>query len=419
MVDLSAVPRSGRVSVASEPAYYLGMAATKCRHFNGYKPCGKIDSLKASCDVSCGHYAESGARILLIHLGALGAVVRSTALLPAIHRRYPAAHITWVTDAPADVLLREHPLVDRVIVSNHDGVMALKALEFDVAFVVDKSLKASGLLRSTSAKNVYGYVADPASGAILPMSPAAQESWELGTSDHLKFHVNRKTETQLVHEALELGTWMRDPYALHLNAAEQREVLVRREEFARDRGHAVIGFNTGCAPTIPFKKLTVEAHVELLALLQARRPENPVVLLGGREDSERNRSIAAEARSRGLMVHESSTDRGLRDGMISVAACDVVVTGDSLGMHMALGFDKAVVAWFGPTCAHEIDLYGGASVLTKAPCAPCWKRSCDKPVMCYDQVDLFEVAQAVELQLVRVKPSLQDVGARLEVGPEL
>lgn len=394
------------------------MAASECRHFNGYKPCGKIDSLKATCDSKCAHYAKSGERILLIHLGALGAVVRSTALLPAIQRRYPQAHVTWITEAPADILLKEHPLVDRVLVANHDGLVALRALEFDIAFVVDKSLKASGVLKSTSVNEVYGYVANSA-GAILPATPAARESWELGTSDHLKFHVNRKTETQLVHEALELGPWMRDPYALFLNARERREVEVRRRLFSRGNDAAVIGFNTGCAPTIPYKKLSIDAHVELLALLHSRLPMNPVVLLGGKEDTARNQAIAAKARTRGLAVLESSTDQGLRDGMISVAACDVVVTGDSLGMHMALGFEKAVVAWFGPTCAHEIDLYGGEAVLTKAPCAPCWKRSCEKPVMCYDQVDLFEMASAVESQMMRVRLSTTRVGSQLEVGPEL
>ena len=396
------------------------MAASNCRHFNGYKPCGKTDSLKDLCNPSCAHHSEAGPRILLIHLGALGAVVRSTALLPAIHRRYPKAHITWVTKAPADALLKEHPLVDRVILADHDGVTALRALAFDVAMVVDKSLKASGILRSTSAEKVYGYVANPFSGAILPATPAARESWELGTSDHLKFHVNRKTETQLVHEALELGPWMRDAYALHLGCSEKAEVLQRRREFSGDRERSIIGINTGCAATIPYKKLTIEAHVELLGILQSLCPESALVLLGGREDTKRNQAIAAKARHRGVLVKESSTGLGLRDGMISVAACDVVVTGDSLGMHMALGLDKAVVAWFGPTCAHEIDLYGGEAVLTKAPCAPCWKRSCEKPLMCYDQVDLFELAQAVKRQRLRqqqdrAKPTL----SRLEIPPEI
>ena len=47
-------------------------------------------------------------------------------------------------------------------------------------------------------------------------------------------------------------------------------------------------------------------------------------------------------------------------------ACDIVVSGDSLGMHMAIGLKKWVVAWFGPTCHQEIDLYDrGAKFLLR------------------------------------------------------
>jgi heptosyltransferase-2 len=141
------------------------------------------------------------------------------------------------------------------------------------------------------------------------------------------------------------------------------------------------------------KKLTVEGHKRLiLRLLRDRRFEGcPVVLLGGPEDTERNDQIA-----RGLPVTLSPTMRGLRDGLASVAACDVVFTGDSLGLHMAIALRKWVVAWFGPSCAQEIDLYGrGRIILSTAPCSPCWKRSCQQTLLWYDQVDLNDVVNAL------------------------
>jgi heptosyltransferase-2 len=79
-----------------------------------------------------------------------------------------------------------------------------------------------------------------------------------------------------------------------------------------------------------------------------------------------------------------------------MAAVDLVFSGDSLGMHMAIGLKKWVVAWFGPSCEQEIDLYGrGRKIMTKAPCSPCWRRVCEKPVMCYDQVDFKQAAEAL------------------------
>lgn len=357
-----------------------------------------------SCSESCSLFETSKKRILLIHLGALGAVVRSTALLPAILRKYPGAHITWVTDAPGDLLLKEHPLIDRIVKTDVDGVLSLGALIFDVALLVDKSLKSAGILNVTSAKQLLGFTVTPETGAVVPANRAANELWNIGLSNDLKFNVNRKAETQLMHEALELGPFIRDPYSLYLTAEERGESVRRHRGWSQGGWSSVIGINTGCAATIAAKKLSVDGHVRLLveAMRSSLSARTEFVLLGGKEDTLRNREIALKAEAAGINVIESATDQGLRDGMISVASCDVVVSGDSLGLHMALGFKKPVVAWFGPTCAHELDLYGGTAVLTKAACSPCWKRSCDKPVMCYEQVDFAKITQAIHAQVARL-----------------
>jgi heptosyltransferase II len=140
-----------------------------------------------------------------------------------------------------------------------------------------------------------------------------------------------------------------------------------------------------------------------------RLNENPryrVVLLGGREDTVRNQRIAY-----GLDVVQTTTDRGLHDGIVSVAACDRVVSGDSLGMHLAIGLGIWTVAWFGPTCAHEIDLYDrGVLVQTQASCSPCWKRSCDRSPMCYDLVSVDDLINGLEATEKRALdcPSPQD-----------
>jgi heptosyltransferase-2 len=367
--------------------------------------------------------------VLLVHLGALGAVVRSTSLLPAIHRKYPGAHITWVTDGPGDILLQENPLVDRVICASSDGALALSALTFDVALVIDKSLKAAGLLGSTTAREVFGFTVDPLTGSIIPVNEGARELWELGLSNQLKFNVNRKPETRLVHEALELGEWKRDRYALHLSSQERSEVLMKRYLWSLGGTASIIGVNTGCASTIAAKKLSVDGHVKLLVELDRIASERfesrkiSMVLLGGKEDTIRNREIKEKASQLGLLVTESPTEYGLRSGMMSVAACDVVVSGDSLGLHMALGFGKPVVAWFGPTCAHEIDLYGGVAIQTSAACAPCWKRSCDKATMCYDQVDFSRMAsEALSLAFRNHEKNFEKELSRpasLEITPQL
>lgn len=381
------------------------MAETRCRHFNGYKPCGK----SRSCDSNCSFRELVQQRILVVHLEAMGAVLRATCLLPAIKRKFPYSHITWVTKQPSDQFFIHNPLVDRVIPLSQEGMLQLGALKFDVGFCIDKSLTAAGIIASTQVEQVYGFGVNE-QGAIIPLSDAAYELWSLGLDNDLKFFGNQKPETQLMAEALELEMFERDGYQIFLTDEELRLTNDRRSLWSlhnqslskRSLSHQppskqsfskpiIVGINTGCSPTIPYKKLTVQGHRQLIRQLQ-KLGEIQIVLLGGPEDSQRNADIAA-----GLRVIQSETKAGLRDGLVSVQACDIIISGDSLGMHMAIALKKWVVAWFGPTCAHEIDLYDrGVKVLSKAKCQPCWRRTCHNTPMCYDLVDNQEILHGVQ-----------------------
>lgn len=414
------------------------LGVPSCRHFNGYKPCSKVDSLATDCGSACNayevHSAMHGTRVLIIHLGALGAVARSTSLLPAIKRKYTESHITWVTDKPGDLILKANPFVDRVLSSLPLDLLKLKSLHFDVAFVIDKSLEATGVLQSCgSAGNpkmkTFGFQASPITGAIEPATEAARELWEIGISNRLKFDVNRKTENELIHHALELGPYQRDEYILCLTDEERRLAKSRHQLWSHAGRRQIIGFNTGCATTIAAKKLSVDGHVSLIkeiSLEASRRSAGPAlsfVLLGGREDTERNQAIAHKVHGLGIQVFQSSTADGIRDGMASIEAVDLVVSGDSFGLHLAIGLRKKTVAWFGPTCAHEIDLYDRGEVIqTLAGCSPCWKRSCSMTPMCYDLVDFRQMASvAIKRLLGNVNaPQLETTPTRaLEVLPGL
>ncbi|MGE0526810.1 MAG: glycosyltransferase family 9 protein [Bdellovibrionales bacterium] len=388
------------------------MQEIHCRHFNGYKPCGKSDVCSRG---TCTSYQSVHERILMVHLGALGAVLRSTSLLAAIKRKYPRSHITWITKAPAHHLLQGLNSIDRVLTLDPEDLLSLSALHFDLAFVIDKSLVAEGLLRRCGADEVRGFRAD-ASGAIVPANSQARELWEIGLSNQKKFFINTKTEQHLVHEALALGPYTRDEYQIALSTAEIQQVESRRRQWSPE-GAPIIGINTGCSGVLPAKRLSVEGHRALISkiLRDSRFAGCSLVLLGGPEDTERNELMA-----KGLPVTLSPTTRGLRDGLASVAACDLVMTGDSLGMHMAIGLKKWVVAWFGPSCAQEVDLYGrGEKVRTLAPCSPCWKRVCQQPVMCYDQVDFDHCMTALSEGLCWLTSSSKPHSREISSSPSL
>ena len=241
------------------------MAEIHCRHFNGYKPCG----LSTDCSRSCEHFDEVRRHVVIVHLGALGAVLRSTALLPAIHRAYPKATLTWVTKAPAQELLEHNPLIDRVLTLSPDDQLALQVLEADAVFCIDKSLTAIGIASLVNSAARFGFRADPLGGAILPATAAARELWEIGLSNQKKFFENTKTENRLVHEALELGEYRRDPYQYFFTDLEEELAQQRRELWLGGKT-ALIGLNTGCSAVIPYKKLTVGTQRRLVKDLHSK-----------------------------------------------------------------------------------------------------------------------------------------------------
>ena len=173
------------------------MPQVDCAHFNGSKPCGK----NQKCDSTCSSFAKRGSQILFIHLGALGAVVRSTALLKPIKEKYPNCQITWVTMSPAHHLLKGHPDIHRVLTLNEVDMLTLSVLQFEAAFILDKSIEATGVLMKTRAREIFGFIAD-SNGVIRTANESSRELWELGLDDEKKFFQNKKTELQLMMDAL-------------------------------------------------------------------------------------------------------------------------------------------------------------------------------------------------------------------------
>jgi heptosyltransferase-2 len=356
-----------------------------CRYFDGYKPC----RYGRPC-TGCPHYDRPANRVLLVNLDALGDVLRTTALLGPLHREISSAHVTWLTLPQAVPLLDHVPGIDRVVPLTPWTATLLQTLRFDLVLGVDKSLAGGSLTLVARARERRGFGLDE-HGSIIPLSPSAAALYRLGLDDRDKFVDNRKPETRLLSEAMG-WTWRRDPYRVVLSDTERAAVRSWREAHGIRGGDIAVGFNTGSSAAYPDKHLGAAAQARLIDLIAEAHPGAALILLGGPEDTQRNGHIASLTTVRRPL--ESPTDEGLRRGLQMVAACDLVVTGDSLGMHMAIGLGKPVVAWFGLSCHQEIDLYGrGVWVLADVDCRPCWRRTCAVEPRCTERVPLDRMAE--------------------------
>ena len=359
-----------------------------CKRFTGYKPCFP----GTMCYEECADPDPIGRRILIINLDAMGAVLQTTAMLPAIKRKYPQSHISWITLKNAYRLLENNPYVDAVYTWEPESWLILQSIEFDIVYSTDKTQRSCAFCNTLKAREKIGFGLNK-DGVIIPLNKEAEYSYLLGLDDDLKFRRNKKYGTEILQEAMKLK-FRRDDYSLNLSDEEKGYCAQYAKDIGLTAGKVVVGFNTGCSYLYPNKKMTIEQHVILIEKLSEIEGV-ALVLVGGPEDTERNAEIARRA---GKKVINTPTTEGVRRGICYENICDVIITGDSFGMHVAIGLKKYVIAWFGLSCWNEIDLYerGIKFIPEGLQCAPCWKKACPYNLECIQMVDLDGIVRAVE-----------------------
>lgn len=359
-----------------------------CKRFSGYKPCFPDHNC---WEDGCKDNIPVGTKILIINLDAMGDVLMTTAQLPAIKRKFPESTISWVTLKNAAPLLFNNPLVDYVYNFDAESILILNQMKFDYVMNVDKSQQSCALLDSIVGKYKLGFGLNE-DGKIIPVNNGAFYNYRLGMDDHLKFKVNQKTGQEYLAETFELD-YKRDQYIFELTTEEKLFIEKYKKKVGIKKNDKVIGFNTGCSELYPNKKMTIEQHIFLIKQLIKKKYK--VVLLGGLEDTQRNKEIYS--RFKGKIIN-TPTIEGLRRGICYESIPDMIVTGDSLGMHIAIALKIYVVAWFGVSCWTEIDIYDfGVKLFQKDLfCSPCWKRQCPYDLECIKLIDLDRIISEVD-----------------------
>lgn len=363
-----------------------------CKLFNGYKPC---EPYKICED--CPDYSPQGFRILIINLDALGDVIMTTALLPAIKEKYPVSAIYWITLPLAVPLLQNNPLIDEIIPWSPETLSWLPFMEFDLVLSCDRDRKSTAIAMSVSAIEKRGFGLGP-QGVVIPLNKEIAYAYRLGLDDHLKFKVNRQTGQQILAEGMgfEYRRW---EYILELTDDEKRQVAEYRALNGIVGSVKALGINTGCSSKFKYKRLNEDQLETVIRKIldQDKQQQLKVLLLGGISETELNNRLVETIGDSRLIA--TPTQEGIRRGLLYIAACDACLTGDTFGLHAAIALKVPTVAFFTISCDVEIDFYDrGYLVLADVPCRPCWKSWCPDPI-CIDRVDLDELVKNVQLLL--------------------
>jgi heptosyltransferase-2 len=360
-----------------------------CRHFTGASPCAPHKEDGRSCE-ACVAFEPTSRRVLIVKLGAAGDVLRTTCVLPAIRAQDPSAQITWITERPSIPLLEGNPYIDR-IVARDAAVERLLVERFDVVLGLDSDESGAAIATLAGAQHRYGFVLDGA-GRVRPAEGAAEGWWAMGVDDALK-RANRRTYPEILYQMCALtGPPARPQFVVPPDL--QWDI---RQRFAAPLApfEFVLVLNTGGGRRGEQKQWTARHYAAFVALVRRRHPAWAVVVTAGPDEGVANASLLASIRDEGVV--DGGCDHSLKAFGALLMAGDLVVTSDSLGLHMAIALGVPAVALVGPTSPWELEMYGNGEVVhAEVPCLACYQRRCPLPVTCMERLTPQRVLESVE-----------------------
>ena len=219
-----------------------------------------------------------------------------------------------------------------------------------------------------------------------------EASGGLPRANELK-RINTRTYGEILYDALGLRGPV-EPPVVHVPAHARDPANAALGALPGGPAHRpLVALNTRAGPRWKYKSWGERQTADLARRLHDEAGA-AVLVTGGVQESARNERIVAAADR----PHVAAA-RPLPEVLAFAAllgSCDVVVSSDSLALHLSVALGVPIVAFFGPTSDAEVDLFGlGTKVVTPLACRRCYLHDCDVRPDCMASIPvdrLFEAA---------------------------
>lgn len=346
-----------------------------CLHFKGHIPCKPHKQDGFHCD-QCPAYIPVSKRILIIKLGAIGDVIRTTPLVVMYKKLYPHCKITWLTWTP-DILPASQ--IDEILKWDHNSLMYVQHASWDIAINLDKEKEAGALLKVVDAKEKYGFVLKD--NEIQPINQLAQHKFETGMFDD----VSQSNTKSYLQEIFEICGFEHEgePYLMdtHANKGYTWNLPANKK---------IIGMNTGCGGRWTTRLWSIDKWVELVKLVQNQYPDAEILLLGGEAEDLRNKEIQERSGANYLGYFS------LFEFINLVDQCHLVITQVTMGMHITLALGKKIILMNNIFNPYEFDLFGkGEIVMPDKKCKCFYRGSCIDGISCMEELPAAKISEAI------------------------
>ena len=346
-------------------------------------------------------------KILIVKLGSIGDIVHTLPSLAAIRRAWPQAEVAWVVERRAAEILKDNPLLDRLIeidtkalrrwrplsgetlLATRQQLQRLRASAFDVALDFQGLLKSAAIARLARAPRVYGFarhmLREPASRFLLTQTVNVPQD----------INVIRKN-LALTAGALGIGVPADgDDFEFPIAVSPEHEREASDAAAAVGGRFAILNAGGGW----PTKLWSADRFGALADALLARHNLRSLVTYGPGE-RELAESVARASRTGAARPVSLSLK-----GFYSLAGrASLYVGGDTGPTHLAVAAGAPIVGLFGPTEWWRNGSPRSADICverTDIDCrVDCHRRSCSQWI-CMD-IEVERVLGAVEERIKRV-----------------
>lgn len=321
----------------------------------------------------CTHYDPTDRRILLIKLGAIGDVIRTTPLLRKLKETHPRARITWLTHTPEVI----PPIVDDILPWTLQSLVTLRSMHFDVVINLDKDREACALATQVSSDRKQGFILRD--GLPAPADEAAEHKFHTGVFDD----VGRANTKSYLQEMFEICGFRFGGERYMLDSFSSRGYL-----WKLNKKKPIVGLNTGCGERW-ISRLWDDHNWTALAK-GLKNKGYTVVLLGGEQEHAKNKKFA----SRTGAIYPGHFP--LPQFINLVDQCSLVVTGVTMALHISIGLGKPTVLLNNIFNRHEFEMYGnGALVEPDRPCQCFYQPTCtNSQYRCMEHLPASRVLEA-------------------------
>ncbi len=339
-----------------------------CRYFRGDVPCKPHKIKGVHCD-NCSDYLPTSGNILIIKLGAIGDVIRTTPLLTKLKKEFPSTKIWWLTLTP-EILPDE---VDRKLGFTLQSIITLRAIKFNLLINLDKDLEACSLAKQISARKKRGFTLK--NGICEPINSDAKGKFLTGLFDDL----SKSNQKSYLEEIFEICGYKfnGEKYILPKN-----NLTDKNWNFAKNK--KVIGLNIGCGGRW-ISRLWSDANW-ITTAKELQKLGYEVLLLGGEQEDLKNKNIAKKSGAKYFGNYN------LQKFISLVDKCDLVITAVTMAMHITIGLNKKIILFNNIFNKNEFELYGLGKIIepnVKCDCyfSPSCKNNCMQHITAKKVID--------------------------------